>query len=134
MGHAGAYQLLANTMGSSEKPPGNAQYKPLPKGSKQNKPVKPTSWFVLPLAMFGIWALLCAHIPNIAMLWSSNDVPFKSAHRVLLVTAHPDDETIFFSPTISGLIAANKHVYLLCLSTGMLLFSGFANVCTWAHP
>jgi len=39
---------------------------------------------------------------------------------VLFVTAHPDDETMFFLPTITRLLEAWGHdrVYLLCLSTG----------------
>lgn len=37
---------------------------------------------------------------------------------VLVVTAHPDDECMFFSPTIINLQRLSK-VHLLCLSTGM---------------
>lgn len=36
----------------------------------------------------------------------------------LIVTAHPDDEVMFFSPTILGLIGAGWDVKGLCLSTG----------------
>ena len=36
---------------------------------------------------------------------------------VLLVTAHPDDECMFFSPTILNL-RRSSTVHLLCLSTG----------------
>eukprot|EP01119_Soliformovum_irregulare_P015771 TRINITY_DN4493_c0_g1_i1.p1 TRINITY_DN4493_c0_g1~~TRINITY_DN4493_c0_g1_i1.p1 ORF type:complete len:242 (+),score=37.30 TRINITY_DN4493_c0_g1_i1:1-726(+) len=38
--------------------------------------------------------------------------------RVLLVTAHPDDEAMFFVPTISTLIKNSQIVFLLCLSMG----------------
>ena len=38
--------------------------------------------------------------------------------RVLLVIAHPDDETMFFSPSIIGITRQNCDVYLLCLSSG----------------
>lgn len=38
--------------------------------------------------------------------------------RVLLVTAHPDDECMFFTPTLSSLAAAGAELWLLCLSTG----------------
>ncbi|KAJ8266328.1 hypothetical protein GJAV_G00129150 [Gymnothorax javanicus] len=38
--------------------------------------------------------------------------------RVLLVTAHPDDECMFFAPTILQLLRLNASVYLLCLSSG----------------
>ncbi|KZS97091.1 LmbE-like protein, partial [Sistotremastrum niveocremeum HHB9708] len=37
---------------------------------------------------------------------------------VLLLTAHPDDEVMFFSPTIFELLARNITVISLCLSTG----------------
>lgn len=37
--------------------------------------------------------------------------------RVLFVIAHPDDECMFFGPTILNLIK-NSEVYLLCLSIG----------------
>ena len=43
-----------------------------------------------------------------------------SKTKVLFVTAHPDDEVMFFSPTILNHIAdPNKYeVFILCLSTG----------------
>lgn len=44
---------------------------------------------------------------------------FKQARRVLFVTAHPDDECMFFGPTIYKLTQeARCQVYVLCLSTG----------------
>lgn len=44
---------------------------------------------------------------------------------VLLVIAHPDDEAMFFAPTLLGLLAPSAHntVHLLCLSTGMCLLT-----------
>lgn len=38
--------------------------------------------------------------------------------RVLLVTAHPDDEAMFFAPTLLTLFELGVPVKLLCLSTG----------------
>lgn len=38
--------------------------------------------------------------------------------RALIVTAHPDDECMFFAPTIIRLIELNASVHLLCLSQG----------------
>ncbi|XP_068457034.1 N-acetylglucosaminyl-phosphatidylinositol de-N-acetylase [Clinocottus analis] len=38
--------------------------------------------------------------------------------RALLVTAHPDDECMFFAPTIIRLVELNAEVHLLCLSEG----------------
>ena len=41
-----------------------------------------------------------------------------SQDRVLLVIAHPDDESMFFAPTVLGLRAQRIPVFILCLSTG----------------
>jgi N-acetylglucosaminylphosphatidylinositol deacetylase len=42
----------------------------------------------------------------------------ESVGEVLFVIAHPDDETIFFFPTIQALIAKKVKVNILCLSNG----------------
>ncbi|KAI8872682.1 LmbE-like protein [Ramicandelaber brevisporus] len=48
---------------------------------------------------------------------SSSATPGK--HRVLLVIAHPDDECMFFAPTIVNLARRRQdEVHVLCLSTG----------------
>ncbi|XP_051751607.1 N-acetylglucosaminyl-phosphatidylinositol de-N-acetylase [Ctenopharyngodon idella] len=51
---------------------------------------------------------------------SEDDKPRVTANetRALLVTAHPDDECMFFAPTILKLVESQASVYLLCLSTG----------------
>jgi len=41
----------------------------------------------------------------------------SGGRRVLLVISHPDDEVMFFGPSILGLVQSNE-VYLLCLSVG----------------
>ncbi len=38
--------------------------------------------------------------------------------RALLVVAHPDDETMFFSLSIQGLTAVGCELHVLCLSNG----------------
>lgn len=44
---------------------------------------------------------------------------FPQTKRVLIVTAHPDDECMFFGPTILSLIGRKQcQIYLLCLSNG----------------
>ena len=43
---------------------------------------------------------------------------FNLVNRVLIVTAHPDDECMFFAPIILNLTRNNKEVHLLCLSNG----------------
>ncbi len=47
--------------------------------------------------------------------------PSLKGKRICLLIAHPDDEAMFFSPTILALTApdAGNHVNILCLSSGM---------------
>lgn len=40
------------------------------------------------------------------------------SRRTLLVFAHPDDETMFFAPTLHGLRQCGTSIYFLCISTG----------------
>lgn len=50
------------------------------------------------------------------------NVRFPQCNRVLIVTAHPDDESMFFGPTILSLAKRpNCQLYLLCLSNGGLI-------------
>jgi N-acetylglucosaminylphosphatidylinositol deacetylase len=44
--------------------------------------------------------------------------------RICLLIAHPDDEAMFFGPTLLALTvpALGNHVKILCLSSGMSLF------------
>lgn len=43
----------------------------------------------------------------------------KRKKRVLFVIAHPDDECMFFGPTIKNLVNDGEcNLYLMCLSTG----------------
>ncbi|KIY72642.1 LmbE-like protein [Cylindrobasidium torrendii FP15055 ss-10] len=49
---------------------------------------------------------------------STKSVLTNGLENVLLVTAHPDDECMFFAPTILGLHAANVTVSILSLSRG----------------
>ncbi|GMH39524.1 hypothetical protein BSKO_07422 [Bryopsis sp. KO-2023] len=44
-------------------------------------------------------------------------VLWSQARSVLLVTSHPDDESMFFAPTIQRLVATVPEVHVLCLST-----------------
>ena len=46
--------------------------------------------------------------------------PAFVAKNILMVTAHPDDEAMFFAPTMLALTRpdSGNHVKILCLSTG----------------
>ena len=48
--------------------------------------------------------------------WGKNSL--NPEGNVLLITAHPDDECMFFAPTILSLQQQEVQVYLLCLSEG----------------
>ncbi len=49
---------------------------------------------------------------------NSNNSVVRLPSNVLLITAHPDDECMFFSPTILNLRRQGILVNLLCLSNG----------------
>jgi hypothetical protein len=74
----------------------------------------------LPLLLPILILLLAAFIPapppseQLASLSQGVDKPRK----VLLLTAHPDDEVMFFAPTVMALVSAGWEVSGLCLSTG----------------
>lgn len=75
--------------------------------------------FLLFFAAYGIVCLLVYLI--ITWSWSLRwqRVRFSTFKRVLFVIAHPDDESMFFGPTIRSLTQRkNCQVYLLCLSNG----------------
>lgn len=49
---------------------------------------------------------------------SANNVQTYFNNTSILVIAHPDDETMFFGPTIYRLIENRKSLVILCLSSG----------------
>lgn len=72
-----------------------------------------------------LYALIAALLATLLyQSTESNNVFINSSQgptRVLLLTAHPDDECLFFAPTVLGLVAKKApapEVYSLCLSTG----------------
>lgn len=57
-----------------------------------------------------ILSLLCGHAKRRRSL--------PKSRRALLIVAHPDDETMFFAPTLHGLRLSGSAIYMLCISTG----------------
>ncbi|EPS72586.1 hypothetical protein M569_02171, partial [Genlisea aurea] len=47
-----------------------------------------------------------------------DDVNSSTRKNVLLLTAHPDDESMFFVPVINYLISKGHNLHVLCMSTG----------------
>ncbi|KAI8087898.1 putative deacetylase LmbE-like domain-containing protein [Gilbertella persicaria] len=63
--------------------------------------------FVTSLLVYAYFSL--AHFQKV--------LPFKN--NILVLTAHPDDECMFFGPTLTSLRTLTKaRVHILCLSTG----------------
>lgn len=76
---------------------------------------------------FGLYAIFCLVVyVLIFQRWlaqwyrNATNVRLPNSRRVLIVIAHPDDESMFFGPTILSLTKrTNCQVYLLCLSNGL---------------
>ncbi|XP_051258092.1 N-acetylglucosaminyl-phosphatidylinositol de-N-acetylase isoform X1 [Dicentrarchus labrax] len=60
---------------------------------------------------------LVKSLKHVMKVSSSRDTACADV-RALVVTAHPDDECMFFAPTVIRLVQLNASVHLLCLSEG----------------
>lgn len=78
---------------------------------KVTPPPEPTTIFFILIALLAIVVLLLLAIRG------GRSLPLSRSSRILLVIAHPDDETMFFSPTLTRLTDHHK-VFILCVSTG----------------
>jgi len=68
--------------------------------------------------LFIIVIALLVVISTLAILNTQRRLPIKNETRCLLLIAHPDDECMFFGPTIVQLLKSRCKVYVLCVSTG----------------
>ncbi|KAF2113027.1 phosphatidylinositol glycan class L [Lophiotrema nucula] len=70
-----------------------------------------TIWASVPILLFGLW-LYTAQL--------SNSFPTLQGKRIVLLIAHPDDEAMFFAPTLLALTRPElgNHIKILCLSSG----------------
>ena len=67
---------------------------------------------------FLLLSIILAFLFNSDELFSTTELAVKS-QNILLVTAHPDDEAMFFAPTILSLSRKpSLGLYHLCLSSG----------------
>ena len=73
------------------------------------------TWAVAPVFVFGLW-LYTAQL--------TKSFPTLQGKRILLLIAHPDDEAMFFAPTLLALTRPElgNHVKILCLSSGTATF------------
>jgi hypothetical protein len=77
------------------------------------------------------WTALAVAIAAVFLFWtiSSTSSPFTRSFpklrnkRICLLIAHPDDEAMFFSPTVLALTKPElgNHLKILCFSTGTSL-------------
>lgn len=79
--------------------------------------------FAIPVLFITAW-LYTAYLTRVSF-------PRFRNKRICLLIAHPDDEAMFFSPTLLALtdVGLGNHVKILCLSTGTRILSllTFAN-------
>ncbi|KAI9709591.1 MAG: N-acetylglucosaminyl-phosphatidylinositol de-N-acetylase [Bogoriella megaspora] len=70
-----------------------------------------TSWASLPVLLLVIWIITASLVERL---------PKLQGKRICLLIAHPDDEAMFFAPTVLALSKPElgNHVKILCLSTG----------------
>lgn len=68
-----------------------------------------------------MWELILILLLVVILLFAvrrRRPLPIGTNAKVLLVIAHPDDETMFFAPTLRALTSAGHRVFVLCLSSG----------------
>ncbi|KIW64289.1 hypothetical protein PV04_09235 [Phialophora macrospora] len=67
---------------------------------------------LVPILVFALWHLTSTTLPPIP--------PLLRNKRIILLIAHPDDESMFFSPTLQALThpSLQNHLKILCMSTG----------------
>ena len=55
--------------------------------------------------------------------WLSQSFPTLKGKRIVLLIAHPDDEAMFFAPTLLALSRPElgNHIGILCLTSGLFL-------------
>ncbi|KAH0462824.1 hypothetical protein IEQ34_010399 [Dendrobium chrysotoxum] len=76
---------------------------------------------VISLWLFSLWRVFSS-----SLVQANPSFPSKSTRtgngrgrsNVLLVVAHPDDESMFFAPTILYLTSNGHNLYILCISNG----------------
>ena len=71
----------------------------------------------VPILLTTLW-LYTAHVAR-------SSFPTLRNKRICLLIAHPDDEAMFFAPTIIALTSEElgNHVKILCLSSGTVSFT-----------
>ncbi|XP_065027789.1 probable N-acetylglucosaminyl-phosphatidylinositol de-N-acetylase isoform X3 [Musa acuminata AAA Group] len=81
------------------------------------------AWFLAAIAVsISFWVISLSRILSSSSCVPSNPPFFRTGsgkkRNVLLVIAHPDDESMFFAPTILFLNSEGHNIHILCISTG----------------
>ena len=79
--------------------------------------IPPGALFALVIAVL-LGALYTPLDSNALFVTQSIGEQFRTGKNFLLVTAHPDDEAMFFAPTILGLNKKDVSLFHVCLSNG----------------
>ncbi|KAJ6838295.1 putative N-acetylglucosaminyl-phosphatidylinositol de-N-acetylase isoform X1 [Iris pallida] len=82
------------------------------------------AWVLITIALATLWVVslykirssCSASVPSNPRFLSDGDT--RKKRNVLVVVAHPDDESMFFAPTILFLASEGHILHILCLSTG----------------
>nr|KAF6458137.1 phosphatidylinositol glycan anchor biosynthesis class L [Rousettus aegyptiacus] len=74
-----------------------------------------------------IWGFFWVWDPSERMKSQEQAGLLGGGSRTLMVIAHPDDEAMFFAPTVLGLARLRHRVFLLCFSAGI---SQMTHVCS----
>ena len=75
------------------------------------------SWLTLSLVL----SIVLSFVISTSIIYNNCPILKKKTYlsgRVLFVTAHPDDECMFFGPSVLNAVENGRSVHLLCLSTG----------------
>ena len=81
-------------------------------------------WYKNTIIVIGmlLFAILLEYLKGLKVktMFEVNDIKgeLSSIGSVLLIIAHPDDEIMFWTPTIKTLISFNISMKILCLSNG----------------
>ncbi|KAL6249367.1 N-acetylglucosaminyl-phosphatidylinositol de-N-acetylase [Rhinocladiella similis] len=67
---------------------------------------------LLPVLFFALWHITASSVPPVPQSMRNK--------RIILLIAHPDDESMFFNPTLQALThpSLQNHLKILCMSTG----------------
>ncbi|XP_031131364.1 probable N-acetylglucosaminyl-phosphatidylinositol de-N-acetylase isoform X2 [Ipomoea triloba] len=79
-------------------------------------------WLLIVVSLTVIWVASLCKVLHESLSGSKatflDDGRGSLKRNVLLVIAHPDDESMFFAPTINYLTSKGHNVHILCMSTG----------------